>query len=69
MKFPWISVADIRRVRNRDPTPNPSTARPRMMLSEASSTSPSILPVLLPSRITRTCALLPSIAATVFGAA
>ena len=49
------------------PMPNPSIARPRMMLWDAARTSPVEPPVWLPSRITRICALLPSIAAVELG--
>src|SRR5690242_7348300 len=42
-------------------------ARPRKIALDVSSTKPVAPPVWLPSMITRTCALLPSIAAVEFG--
>ena len=70
MKLPWIRSPTSVGLGTETPTPKPSMARPRRMLLEALITKPmSVGPlgIWLPSMITRTCALLPSIAAVVLG--
>ena len=67
MKLPWIVSPTSVGSGISMPIPKPPMARPRMMLWEAERTNPVDPPVWLPSMITRTWAVLPLIAGTVFG--
>ncbi len=70
MKLPWIRLPTLVGLGTSTPTSNPSMASPRRMLLDASITKPmSVAPVATPppSMMTRTWALLPDRAASVFG--
>ena len=62
MKSPWIESPTSAALGTSTPTPKPSMISPRSIAWEASSTKPVPPPESLPSMITRTRALLPSIA-------
>src|ERR1700729_3630666 len=70
MKLPWIRSPTFDGFGTDTPTLKPSMANPRRMLLDALMTKPisaELLGRLLPSRITRTFALLPLSAPVVFG--